>query len=90
MTAATRRDIIVGVLKELYRWQPTGKTAAQLHRLLVGQIECDQFDVDVLLKFMKDRGWLLELPATDFDPTLDPFWVITPLGKREAVERRLV
>jgi len=90
MTAETRRDVLVGLFRELYRVAPSGRSSLGLHRLLSAQITCETGDVDQMLNLGRDRGWFGVLPQDDFSPSLEPYWIITADGKREAAIRRIV
>jgi|GEM_PF-6522339 len=92
MTAETRRDLIVGILRELYRADlgGRGRSASGLHRMLTNQIACEPGDVDQLLPYLRDKGWIVARPPDDFAPTLEAYWDITAAGKTEAVIRRIV
>ena len=90
MTAQTRRDILVELLRELYRVAPRGRTVTALHRLINAQVDCELADVEQVLQVARNKAWVVSLPADDFAATHENFWRLARMGTIEAEKRRIV
>jgi hypothetical protein len=76
--ANTLRDLRAGILLNLYRVAPRGRTAAALQRVINPEVECTVADVEAQLAFLGDK--VERQAASPLAPGLDPFWKISPAG----------
>mgnify|MGYP000455725714 CR=1 FL=1 len=82
------RDLRHGILINLYRVAPRGRSAAALQRLLNAEVECTVADVEAQLVFLGEK---VERQAADaLAPGLPPFWKITPTGMAFAEQEHLL
>lgn len=91
MTAEQLRDVRAGILRELYRVRPRGRSARGLADLLRAmQVEATAAEVAAELGYLRGHGHVAELPPDPLAPGLDRFWEITGAGMMFVESSRLV
>jgi len=90
VSAEVLRDLRIALLRELYRVQPRGRSAAGLHALVQAEVDCAPTDAAAQLDFLQGEGFVEPLPAHELSPGLDPLWKITSGGMKYCEGKHIV
>jgi hypothetical protein len=90
MTPDQLRDVRHGILIELYRTSPLGRTGARLAALLRTEVTCTSEDVDRALCYLQGRGLVEPRNPETLSAGMEPFWFITAQGIDHCEREKIV